>query len=301
MKPPRKTAPPPKAAVGPLGEPVTLATLPPVGTKRWVARRKAEVLAAVRGGLLSADEACLRYNLTLEEFGGWERSVERSGLKGLQLGYNQPKRARPADPATHPAAAAPDSAATRGFAQAAFDPALLVRLITEDQHQFGILETASPHALQVRLFAPLRVGAVVEVELANGERHRTHCTRSAGDRASLRLFEPVAIARLAHGAPVGDRRRHRRLHPMLHGVLHLGQAVSDITFHDISSHGAAFRTDRWLLIGELVRIETSRLPTITAKVRWRNHPHYGVCFEQEIALDALDRHDAARARPSRAS
>ena len=31
-------------------------------------RRKAEVVAAVSGGLLSVDEACERYSLTLEEF-----------------------------------------------------------------------------------------------------------------------------------------------------------------------------------------------------------------------------------------
>jgi hypothetical protein len=56
----------------------------------------------------------------------------------------------------------------------------------------------------------------------------------------------------------------------------------------MSRHGAAFKSERWLLIGELVRLETSLLPTITAKVRWRNHPHYGVSFDQAIDLDALD-------------
>ena len=43
------------ASLGP-----ALATLPPPGTKRWVIRRKAEVVAAVRGGLLSLEEACSR-------------------------------------------------------------------------------------------------------------------------------------------------------------------------------------------------------------------------------------------------
>jgi len=35
---------------------------------RWVIRRKAQVVAAVRGGLLSLEEACSRYMLTVEEF-----------------------------------------------------------------------------------------------------------------------------------------------------------------------------------------------------------------------------------------
>jgi hypothetical protein len=44
------------------------AELPSPSTKRWVARRKAVVVAAVRSGLLSLQEACRRYNLSVEEF-----------------------------------------------------------------------------------------------------------------------------------------------------------------------------------------------------------------------------------------
>ena len=43
--------------IGPDGSPLTVADLPPRDTKRWVIRRKAEVVAAVRGGLLSIEEA----------------------------------------------------------------------------------------------------------------------------------------------------------------------------------------------------------------------------------------------------
>ena len=58
----------PAQGIGPVGEPLTLDTLPPRSTTRWVVRRKAEVVAAVNGGLLTVDEACERYGLTLEEF-----------------------------------------------------------------------------------------------------------------------------------------------------------------------------------------------------------------------------------------
>ena len=47
-------------------------------------RRKAEVVAAVRGGLLSLEEACGRYTLTVEEYLGWQRSIEKHGLAGLR-------------------------------------------------------------------------------------------------------------------------------------------------------------------------------------------------------------------------
>jgi hypothetical protein len=75
----------PAQVVGPLGEPLTLESLPPPGTTRWVVRRKAEVVAAVNGGLLTFDEVCERYGLTLEEFAGWKRAVERSGMAGLRV------------------------------------------------------------------------------------------------------------------------------------------------------------------------------------------------------------------------
>jgi len=71
--------------VGPLGEPLTLQDLPPAATVRWVIRRKAEVVAAVNGGLLSNDEACSRYGISIEELVSWVRAVERSGIKGLRV------------------------------------------------------------------------------------------------------------------------------------------------------------------------------------------------------------------------
>lgn len=75
----------PAQVIGPLGEPLTIADLPPPETKRWVVRRKAEVVAAVTGGLLTIDEVLARYNLTLEEFASWQRAVDRSGMKGLRV------------------------------------------------------------------------------------------------------------------------------------------------------------------------------------------------------------------------
>ena len=70
--------------IGPCGNVLTIADLPLPGTVRWVVRRKAEVVCAVRGGLLSIEEACRRYMLTLEEFLSWQASVDQHGLAGLR-------------------------------------------------------------------------------------------------------------------------------------------------------------------------------------------------------------------------
>ena len=70
--------------VGPTGAPLTIADLPPPDTQRWVIRRKAEVISAVRGGLLTEAEACARYSLSDEEFAGWQQSIDRHGMAGLR-------------------------------------------------------------------------------------------------------------------------------------------------------------------------------------------------------------------------
>lgn len=76
-----------------IGAAVTLDSLPPPETKRWVIRRKAEVVAAVREGLLTLEEACERYKLSIEEFLSWQRLVDSHGLPGLRVTRLQEYRA----------------------------------------------------------------------------------------------------------------------------------------------------------------------------------------------------------------
>jgi hypothetical protein len=63
---------------------MTLADLPPTNTKRWVIRRKAEVVAGVRSGLITLEEACRRYSLSIDEFLSWQRLMESHGVRGLR-------------------------------------------------------------------------------------------------------------------------------------------------------------------------------------------------------------------------
>jgi hypothetical protein len=56
----------------------------PAPGQRWTARRKATVVAAVRGGRVSVEEICELYNLSIDEFLAWERDIERYGVPGLR-------------------------------------------------------------------------------------------------------------------------------------------------------------------------------------------------------------------------
>ncbi len=59
--------------------------LPSPDTKRWVVRRKAVVVHAVRNGSISLQEACRRYRLSVEEFLAWQRAIDRYGIPGLRV------------------------------------------------------------------------------------------------------------------------------------------------------------------------------------------------------------------------
>jgi hypothetical protein len=62
---------PPAAATGPVG--------------RWVPRRKAEVVTAIERGLLTTDEACSRYCLSIEELTSWQELLGSNGVRGLRV------------------------------------------------------------------------------------------------------------------------------------------------------------------------------------------------------------------------
>jgi hypothetical protein len=85
-------------------EPVQVATVgqietgglppPPPRPKRWVPQRKAEIVAAVRDGYLTFDDACERYALSVEEFLTWQHGIDVFGLAGLRINHVQVYRRR---------------------------------------------------------------------------------------------------------------------------------------------------------------------------------------------------------------
>ena len=82
----------------------TVGDLPPPNTQRWVARRKAAVVAAVRNGTITMEEALRRYQLTEEEILSWQRAFEAHGLACLRATRIQQYRGSrpPRDPRSRP-------------------------------------------------------------------------------------------------------------------------------------------------------------------------------------------------------
>jgi len=83
-----------RQVIDPTGRPLSRDDLPPSNTKRWVILRKAQVVAGVRTGLISLDEACQRYSLSVDEFLSWQSLYDAHGMNGLRATrlkkYRQP-------------------------------------------------------------------------------------------------------------------------------------------------------------------------------------------------------------------
>lgn len=58
--------------------------LPPPNTQRWVKSRKIAVIKAIENGVLTDEQACMRYNLSQEELDSWKRALNRYGPGALR-------------------------------------------------------------------------------------------------------------------------------------------------------------------------------------------------------------------------
>lgn len=84
----------PRSVTLPDGTIMTRADLPPAETRRWVASRKAAVVRAVGGGLISRAAALSTYGLSEDELSAWEMAVSEHGEAALRATclrkYRQP-------------------------------------------------------------------------------------------------------------------------------------------------------------------------------------------------------------------
>ena len=167
---------------------------------------------------------------------------------------------------------------------------LLIRpgkLVADGREYLCIVRDVSEGGVKVRLFQPLPEHREIAIEFDHGERQRLQLVWKAGDQAGFFFIDEVDVDVLiaAHNGP--HARRPPRLHVAVDAVLMTSGLRTPIVLRDISQRGASIECSGWLMIDELVRIESSVLPTLHAKVRWRRPPHYGVVFEQTFRLDEL--------------
>ncbi len=170
--------------------------------------------------------------------------------------------------------------------------ALLIRtakIIADGREFLCIIRDASATGLKIRLFSELPHARVLAVELMTGDRYPVELVWQTADHAGLRFAGEVDIERLLDESRGAFPKRQVRLRIAIGGVLHSGGEAVPIIFRNLSQQGARVECDKWLLMNELVRIETGVTPPLYAKVRWRSQPSYGLIFEHTFKLDELAR------------
>jgi hypothetical protein len=170
--------------------------------------------------------------------------------------------------------------------------ALLIRtakIIADGREFLCIIRDASATGLKIRLFSDLPEARELVVELVTGDRYAVELVWMADDYAGLRFLHEIEVERLLDESRGLYPKRQVRVQIAISGVLHSGGEAVPVVFHNLSQQGACIDSDKWLLMNELVRLETGVTPPLYAKVRWRSHPRYGLIFEHTFRLEELAR------------
>ncbi len=184
-----------------------------------------------------------------------------------------------------------DSASPRSFEdmRGAQRFTLLIRtakLVCESGEFLCIIRDVSETGLRLRLFHALPADARMALELANGEHYFIERVWERDSHAGFRFAAPIEVqAFIAEVSPYP--RRQLRLRLQFPAVLTAAAQASVATVRDLSPQGARIETERFLALGQPLRLEGDGFPAIMAKVCWRSGSDYGLAFEQVFTLEGL--------------
>jgi len=146
--------------------------------------------------------------------------------------------------------------------------ALLIRtakIIADGREFLCIIRDASATGLKIRLFCDLPRARELIVELVTGDRYPVELVWAKDDFAGLRFREDIDVQLLLDESRGAHPKRQVRLQIAVGGVLHSGGEAVPVVFRNLSQQGACVESDKWLLMNELVRLETGVTPRSTQR------------------------------------
>jgi hypothetical protein len=161
------------------------------------------------------------------------------------------------------------------------------KLIADSREFICVVRDISEQGIKLRLFHELPAHQHLTIEFENGDRHAIALVWQGDDMAGCRFVGAIDLQRVIAVQSDAYPRRQPRVQVAVEAVLCAGGLRTPVVLRDLSQRGAAIDCPGWLMIDELVRIESSALPTLHAKVRWRRPPRYGLVFEQTFRLEDL--------------
>lgn len=161
------------------------------------------------------------------------------------------------------------------------------KIVADSREFLCVVRNVSESGLNVRLFHELPEFKNLSVEFDNGDRRAIRRVWQSGEQMGCAFLTPIDVPSFVAASSGPHPRRQPRLQVDLEAALYSRGLKISVTVRDVSQRGASIDTTHWLMIDELVRIESPVLPTLYAKVRWRQPPRYGMVFEETFGMADL--------------
>jgi len=161
------------------------------------------------------------------------------------------------------------------------------KLLVDGREFLCVLRDLCNGGLQLQLFHDLPEYDQLEVEFDSGLRYPIRKVWKSAGRMGCAFLEHVDIQPILSAEGLAHPRRQPRLQVDHDAVLFSDGQKAPAVVREISQHGVALDCPTWLMIDELVRLESKAIPSVYAKVRWRRPPRYGLTFKQTFGMASL--------------
>lgn len=161
------------------------------------------------------------------------------------------------------------------------------KLLVDDREFLCVVRDISNGGLQLQLFHDLPEYDQIAVEFDTGQRYAVRKVWKSAGRIGCAFLHNVDLHPILSAAGAAHPKRQPRLHVEHDACLFAGDTKTPVIIRDISQRGVSLDCPAWLMIDELVRLESKIIPPVHAKVRWRSPPRYGLVFEETFGMGAL--------------
>ena len=163
-----------------------------------------------------------------------------------------------------------------------------------------VVRDVSSGGVRLRCFHDLPRDPAMALELQNGELIEIERLRDRGTEASFRFATEIPVERLVHENRLYPRRLLRLNIAIPLTLRTLGGVVSAVT-ENISQQGCRVECAQPLALAQAVMVESSHLPGIRARVRWRRGGVCGLVFDDIFTLRDFALHAARLQCPALAA
>lgn len=162
------------------------------------------------------------------------------------------------------------------------------KLIADGREYLCLVRDVSATGTKLQLFHPLPQADSYRLELEENIVFDLNPVWSEGNFIGFRFAQRCNLGRLFRNREVSYPKRQIRLKAPLQGIVQQDATEEiDISFENISQQGACIQCSKWFALDQRIIVHLKGFPPITARVRWRNRPLYGLVFEQTFRYEEL--------------